>query len=334
MADITTVPFLRHLRSGSTSWVRHTRSGTIVHEGNGQSFWFRPLSAILSEVPVDDRELPMLFHARTLDFQDVTVQAAITFRVVQPALAAERLDFGLDDATGRWRSDPLGQLGALLTQSAQQHALEVLAGLTLVEALTRGYAEVRAAVTQGVRADGRVGATGLEVVEVRVVAVRPEPDVERALQTPTREQVQQDADKATYERRALAVERERTIAENEMQSQIELARREQELVGQRGTNARRKAEEEAASAEIEARAQAARDEMLSTSQASRIREVGEAEAGAEAARVQVYATLPEGVLTGLAFRELATNLPAIQSLVLTPDLISPILARLGRPEEG
>ena len=212
MADITTVPFARHLRSSTTSWVRHTRSGAVVHEGNGQSFWFRPLSAILSEVPVDDRELPMLFHARTLDFQDVTVQATMTFRVVQPALAAERLDFGLDDATGRWRSDPLGQLGALLTQSAQQHALEVLAGLTLVEALTRGYAEVRAAVIEGVRADGRVAATGLEVVEVRVVAVRPEPEVERALQTPTREQVQQDADKATYERRALAVERERTIA--------------------------------------------------------------------------------------------------------------------------
>jgi hypothetical protein len=118
-----------------------------------------------------------------------------------------------------------------------------------------------------------------------------------------------------------------------MQSQIELARREQELVGQRGTNARRKAEEVAAAAEIEARAQAARDEMLSTSQASRIREVGEAEAGAEAARVQVYASLPDGVLTGLAFKELATNLPAIQSLVLTPDLISPVLARLGRREE-
>ena len=167
-----------------------------------------------------------------------------------------------------------------------------------------------------------------------MVAVRPEPDVERALQTPTREQVQQDADKATYERRALAVERERTIAENEMQSQIELARREQELVGQRGTNARRKAEEEAAAAEIESRAQAARDERLSASQASRIREVGEAEAGAEAARVQIYAALPDGVLTGLALKDLATNFPAIQSLVPHPDLLSPMLARLAHREEA
>ena len=56
---------------------------------------------------------------------------------------------------------------------------------------------------------------GMAVVATRVVALRAEPEMERALQTPTREQVQQDADKATYERRAVAVQRERAIAEND-----------------------------------------------------------------------------------------------------------------------
>ena len=58
-----------------------------------------------------------------------------------------------------------------------------------------------------------------------VIALRPEPEVEKALRTPAREQIQQEADRSTYERRAVAVERERAIAENELQSQIELARR-------------------------------------------------------------------------------------------------------------
>ena len=56
--------------------------------------------------------------------------------------------------------------------------------------------------------------------------MRPEPDVERALQTPARELVQQEADRATFERRALAVDSERAIAENELANQIELATRE------------------------------------------------------------------------------------------------------------
>ena len=88
MADITRYPFVRHLRGSATVHVQHVRNGTIGHSGTGSSFWFRPLSAVLSEVPVDDRELPLLFHARTADFQDVTVQATLTFRLTDPGLAA------------------------------------------------------------------------------------------------------------------------------------------------------------------------------------------------------------------------------------------------------
>ena len=64
--------FLRHLRGAPTSYVRHTVRGKVRHEGIGQSFWYRPLTAVLSEVPVDDRELPLLFHARTADFAFVS----------------------------------------------------------------------------------------------------------------------------------------------------------------------------------------------------------------------------------------------------------------------
>src|SRR3989440_9372718 len=123
MADVTRRLFLRHLRGAPTAWVRHVVRGTVAHEGTGLSFWYRPLSAVLSEVPVDDRELPLLFHARTADYQDVTVQATITFRVTDPALAASRVDFSIHPETGAWRATPLEQVAGMLTESAQQHAL-------------------------------------------------------------------------------------------------------------------------------------------------------------------------------------------------------------------
>lgn len=106
MADITRRLGWRHLRGAPTAHVRHHRSGKLVHDGPGLSFWFRSLSAALSEVPVDDRELAMTFHARTVDFQDVTVQATVTYRVSDPAVAAARLDFSIDPDTGVWRSAP------------------------------------------------------------------------------------------------------------------------------------------------------------------------------------------------------------------------------------
>src|SRR3954469_14800576 len=122
MADTTRRLFLRHLRGAPTSYVRHTVRGKVKHEGVGQSFWYRPLTAVLSEVPVDDRELPLLFHARTSDFADVTVQATVPSRIGAPALAAERLDFSVDPKRGGWRGQPLDQVATLLAELAQQPA--------------------------------------------------------------------------------------------------------------------------------------------------------------------------------------------------------------------
>src|SRR5581483_38266 len=299
MADVTHTPLVRHLRATPTSYVRHQRKGRLVHDGPGVAFWFSPLTAALSELPVDDRELPMMFHGRTADFQDVSVQATLTYRIADPAQAAARVDFSIDPESGLWRGTPLEQLGGLLSELAQQHALDVLAGLTMRDALVAGIGAVRERVEGGLRADPRLSETGVAVVGVRVVEVRAEPEVERALQIPTREQVQQDADRATFERRAIAVERERAIGENELQTKIELAHREEQLVAQEGQNQRRKAEEQAAAAAITTEAQANRQRVLAAAQAEAARVVGTAEADAEAAKLAAYRDLETATLFGL-----------------------------------
>jgi regulator of protease activity HflC (stomatin/prohibitin superfamily) len=389
MADITRRLGWRHLRGAPTAHIRHHRAGTLVHDGTGLSFWFRSLTAALSEVPVDDRELAMTFHARTSDFQDVAVQATVTYRISDPALAATRLDFSIDPDTGVWRGAPLEQLGTLLTETAQQHALAVLARTPLSAALVDGVTAVRERIAAGLGAEPRLPATGIEVVAVRVMALRPEPEVERALRTPAREQIQQEADRATYERRAVAVERERAIAENELDSQIELARREEQLVDQRGTNARREAEEHAAAdavraqaeadrtvrlseaeatrsvrlAEAEARraerlaeAEATRTERMATAEATRTermteaeasktvrlaraeaeaaREVGEARAQAQAAWLRVHAEVDVTTLHALTGTRLAENLPRIDSVTVSPDVLTGLLAKLGGAAEA
>src|SRR6266542_1069506 len=325
MADVTRLAFLRHLRGAPTTWVRHHVRGRIKHEGIGRSFWYRPLTAVLSEVPVDDRELPLLFHARTSDFADVTVQATVTYRVSDPAVAATRLDFSIDPNRGTWRAQPLDQVATLLAELAQQPALDLLVRLPLTEALTAGIAPVREAVSEALASDGRLTETGVTVVSARVVAIRPEPDLERALQTPTREAVQQDADRATYARRATAVEQERAIAENELQSKIELARREQQLVEQHGANARRQAELDAAATLASAQGEA---------EAARVRAVGLAEGEAETARLAAYRDLAPVVLQALALKELAGQLPEIGQLTVTPDVLTGLLGKLTNGGRG
>ncbi|MEV6400771.1 SPFH domain-containing protein [Streptomyces sp. NPDC051907] len=330
MADIIRRWGWRHLRSAPTAHIRHYKRGRLVHDGPGLSFWFRALTAALSEVPVDDRELTMAFHARTADFQDVTVQATVTYRISEPATAAARLDFSVDPDTGVWRAAPLEQLSTLLTETAQQHALDVLARTPLADALANGVASVRERISGGLAAEPRLSATGIAVEAVRVVAIRPEPEVERALRTPAREQIQQEADRATYERRAVAVERERAIAENELASRIELARREEQLVDQQGVNARREAEESAAADAVRAEAEAKRTVRLARAEAEAAREVGEARAQAQAAWLRVHAEVDAATLHALAVARLAENLPRVDSITLTPDVLTGLLAKLGQ----
>jgi hypothetical protein len=218
----------------------------------------------------------------------------------------------------------------MLTEAAQQHALDLLAGRSLTQAMATGMSAVRDRVAAGLAADERLQQTGVEVVDVRVVALRPEADVERALQTPAREQVQQEADRATYERRALAVERERAISENELQSQIELATREEQLVSQRGTNERRRATEAAAAGRIETAAKAEQNRVLAEARAETTRLDGAADAEAEAARMAAYDGVDRAVLFALAAREAAAHLPQIGSLTLTPDVITSALTALAQ----
>ncbi|MDH4277399.1 MAG: SPFH domain-containing protein [Acidimicrobiia bacterium] len=334
MADITRRPFLNRLRADPSVHIQHFRNGSVRHEGAGVAFWYRPATAALAEVPLDDRQQTLLFHARTSDFQDVTVQATVTYRVVDPTLAAKRIAFDIDPTTGQWTSDPIETLSDLLRELAQQPAIEKVATMTVTEALARGVGPIRAEVAGVLADDPRLSERGLAVTDVRVVAVRADSDLERALQTETRERVQQEADKATFDRRAMAVESERAIAENELQNQIELARREETLVNQVGQNERQRATNEATANRILVESQVAEQRAKDEAKAEGIRQVGEAQADVEEAKMRVVQSVDQGVLLALAARDLARNVPRISNLTVTPDLVVPMLARLGESMGG
>jgi uncharacterized membrane protein YqiK len=164
--------------------------------------------------------------------------------------------------------------------------------------------------------------------------VTPSPELEKALRIPVRESIQQTADEATFKRRAQAVEKERAIQENELQNKIELARREEQLIEQRGANDRRRAADEAAAARIAAEGEAARHELASKAQASGIKLVAEAKVEAERERMGIYREMPPERVMAQAVLELAKKLQQIGSITVTPDNVAALLKQLGMPSAG
>jgi regulator of protease activity HflC (stomatin/prohibitin superfamily) len=339
MAEIKNWGIVRHLRADPTSHVLYFRSARLVASGRGLTFWFFPLKASVAEVPVDDREMPLLFHGRTLDFQDVTAQGAATYRIVDPEALARLVDFTIDTRTGLFRRQPIEKLELRLGTLAQQHANDYVGKTPVRSVLSEGHARIRGVVTKGFAEEENLAEMGITVTAVRITSVRPTADLEKALEAPTREKIQQESDEAAFLRRALAVEKERAIQENAMKTKIELARREEELIAQNGQNARRQATDKADAERIAAEAQSDRARVESKTEADRIREqasanatsiqlIEGARAEAEAARMAIFREVPIGVLLSLAAQQLAGKLEHIDHLNLSPDALGPMLTNL------
>jgi hypothetical protein len=255
------------------------------------------------------------------------VQGVIAYRVADAKNLAERVDFTIDLTRGVWRRTPLEQLAGLLTQLAQGLAHDYLATADLVVAMRDGVDHLRTKLTEGLTADGLLGAMGVEVTAVRVAAVQPTAEMDKALQTPTREAIQQQADEATFTRRAQAVDKERAIAENELSNRIELARREEQLIAQEGENAQSRATDDAEAQAIATEANANKRETLAHAEAKAITATEGARVKAERQRLDAYRDLPGIVMLGLAAKELAANLGKIDHLYLTPDILGPLAAK-------
>ena|SRR5579859_2899639 len=328
MAEIRSYWLWRHLRAEPTNWIVFYKNGKKQKSERGAAFWFAPLGASIVEVPLDDRELPFIIQGRSADFQDVHVNGVVTFRVKDPELLASRLSFSVDTRTGRWTSEPLDKLAVVVRELAQELATSGVAREPLRVLLEQQIDVIRDQIQLGLVAAPSIASLGVEIVATRIASVKPTAEMEKALQMPTREKIQQEADEATFGRRALAVEKERAIAENELANQIELAKREELLIGQRGQNEKKRITDESENKRIEAEAGARNVRLNASAQAESIKVLEGARVNAERERMDIYRELPPAALMGLAARELAGKLQSIQHLNVSPDLLGPLLERV------
>ena len=314
MAQIRNLAFLAQLRSDASNHVIRYRKGQVRQSGRGLVFWFRPETASIAEIPMDDRETTMFVTGRSQDFQQVAVQGMLTWHVVDPELLAQRVDFSIGLFNGKLQGEPIERIETRLAGLVNQAALQYLAEAPVRALLDVGIEPLRQRLEAALAAATSLTDIGIAVVAVRVTSLAPSSELERALQTPTFEALQQKADEAMFERRALAVEKERAIAENELATKTELARREKTLISEEAENARNRATGLADAQQIEADAEA-----------GRIRVIGAAKAEADGAHIAIYRDLPPAVLMGLAARELAGKLDTIEHVNVTPDLLASLI---------
>ncbi len=339
MAYISGPAWLRHLRAEPNQYVLHYSGGNLARQGAGLAYWFSPLSAAVAQVPVEDVESTFVLNERSADYQDISVQVTLSYRIADPERAAQRVNFSISLQNGAWLEQPLERLASLWSRWAQQPVRAALIAMPLVEAVGPGAERVRASLDETLHANTEATEMGLALVAVQLDRVASTAELEKALQTPTRESIQQKADEATFQRRALAVEKERAIKENELATEIELARRQEDLIRRQGANRLLEIKQENDVQRMSAEGEAARLIIAaeSASRDTRIRAEGEAEAkqlvlaaedASEERRVLIWKDMPAAVVAALGLKSLAGNVQTIQNLTVTPDMLSTAIQQL------
>ena len=314
---------IEYLKAPPTTYVLHFKHGRVKREGPGLAFWYYGPSSTVVTVPVASADVPFVFHEITKDFQELTVQGQLTYRVYDPKRLASLLDFSIDSA-GKYRSEDPMKLEERLVHASQVLAAGVIGRLTLREALASGE-QLVAEMTRGLRETEVVTMLGVEPLALSILSIRPTPETSRALEAEARERLQREADESIYARRNAAVEQERIIKESELNTEIAVEAKKREI-RERKMEADIAIEEQRA-ALIAKQVENAKQDADSRAYALR----AQLEPLENADWKTLMAVAPNGgdprMMIALAFRELAENAAKIGELNMSPDLLGKLLQK-------
>ncbi|WP_163863935.1 SPFH domain-containing protein [Myxococcus eversor] len=314
-----------YMKAAPTSYVIQFEGGTVVREGAGLSFFYWKPSATLVSVPLSSVDVPFAFNEITRDFQAVTLQGQLTYRVADARKLAALLDYSLA-SSGRHRSEDPEKLPERLVQVAQVRARTVVQGMVLREVLV-GAQTIEAQVLAALSTAEPIRALGVEVMAFSLLSAKPTPEMARALEAEAREGLQRQADEAVYARRNAAVEQERRIKESELATELAVQERQRQL--REAKMAGDIAVEEQRSALMERWAQ-------NEKQAADARAYALEKTLAPVRGVDWKTLMATSVNGGdpalniaLAFREMAENAHRIGELNVSPDLLNSLMSGAG-----
>ena len=219
---------IKFIKVPPTTYLIQYRGRKIVREGLGLSFFYYGPATSLVAVPVASSDIPFIFQETTADFQGVTIQGQVTYRVSDAKRLAALLNYTLAPNGHDYASEDPDKLSERVIHVINVLARGEIQKLSLREAI-RASDELVQKVKARLSASEEITSLGLEVLGLSILAIKPTPETARALEAEAREQMFREADEAVYARRNSAVEQERAIKENELNTEIAIETKKRQI---------------------------------------------------------------------------------------------------------
>jgi hypothetical protein len=333
---------LQFIKVQPTVYLLQYRKGQVVREGVGLSFFYYAPNTSLVAVPLASDDAPFIFEEVTADFQAVTIQGQVTYRVADAKKLAGLMNFTLNARGQGYVSEDPQKLPQRVINTVNVLARAELQKLPLREAIRASDALVQA-VRKGLAASGEVAQLGLEILGLNILAIKPTPETARALEAETREQLLKEADEAIYARRNSAVEQERAIKENELNTEIAVETKKRQIRETQMDAERAVQEKQHQIAQADMAAKVLLEDKrkaLVALAATNAKTEADARAYAVSTSMQAISTVDARVLQALAsvgmkpeqliavaFQELAGRADKIGELNISPDLLRELMSK-------
>ncbi len=219
---------IKFIKVDPTVYLLQYKKGKLVREGAGLAFFYFAPTTSLVAVPMASTDVPFIFKEVTSDYQEITVQGQIGFRMVDPKLLAKMMNFTLDVRGQKYVSDDPEKFPQRIINIVQVLVRKELEEIPLKKVL-RTSADLVQKVRKGLTASEVLKSLGVEVLDLSILAIKPNPETARALEAEVREQLLKESDGATYARRNSAVEQERAIKENELNTEIAVENKRRQI---------------------------------------------------------------------------------------------------------
>ncbi len=222
---------LNYFKADPSTYVMLFKNGKIEKQGAGMGFYYYSPTSSLIAVPLNSKEVPFVFRMKTKDFQEVSVQGQVTFRISFPEQAAQMLNFTVN-AKGKYETGDPKKIEDRVVRSVQVAVRNEMEKLPLQNALMSAQ-NLSSLLQTELAKQTSLKSLGIEINEASLTAILPTPETGKALEADIRESLLKDADSAIYSRRLASIDQEKQVRERELDTEKALTKQQQDLEKQK-----------------------------------------------------------------------------------------------------
>lgn len=213
-----------------TEYVMKVKRGKIVQKGLGLSFFYNTMTTSMMVIPATAFDASFVFNdIMTADFQSINVQGDISYVITDYEKASKMVDFSYKGKKEYLTvlTEAKQKMAKRIMNLAKVYVTKFISGKNVRDAIISAD-ELAGTLRENIKEDETIKEFGLELISISILGILAQSDTRKALEAATREEILKQQDDAIYKRRNAAIEQERIVKENELNTEIKVAEKQKE----------------------------------------------------------------------------------------------------------